>query len=86
MDSQESGRSVRLVASDGDAGANPEDRMQECLAGAARVQWWPVFAERDQALDPTARAAGDRGEISLAARRSGKHRRNLTKFEAGGSR
>jgi hypothetical protein len=28
----------RLVASDGDAGANPEDRMQECLAGAARVQ------------------------------------------------
>ena len=38
MDSEESGRSVRLVASDGDAGANPEDRMQECLAGAARVQ------------------------------------------------
>ena len=63
MDSEESGRSVRLVASDGDAGANPEDPMQECLAGAARVQWWPVFAERDQTLERAASEAGDRGSL-----------------------
>jgi hypothetical protein len=63
MDSEKSDRSVRLVASDGDAGANPEDRTQECHAGAAKLDDGWSMAERDQTLERAASEAGDRGGL-----------------------
>jgi hypothetical protein len=80
MDSEESGRSVRLVASDGDAGANPEGRIE------SRDDRLALGKRRLRNAGARQRRAIDRYETDLVVRRSGKHRRNLTEFEAGGSR
>jgi hypothetical protein len=62
----------------GAAGVKP-DKLKPLVLTAGQQ---PI-EDRRQARQ---RRAIDRGEINLVLRRSGKHRRNLTEFEAGGSR